>query len=125
MHAELRVYVHGRQMPVPAQIGIDPQAQFLAPLHTHDSSGVIHIEAVRSLPFKLGQLFTIWGVKFTRAQLGSYVAGAGVVLAAFVNGKPIANPPAYVMRSHDVIVVGYGRPGSFPPTFQFAFPPGL
>lgn len=79
---------------------------------------------MKSFPFSLGQLFTIWGVKFTRAQLGSYVAGAGDVLAAFVNGKPIANPPAFVMRSHDVIVVGYGR-GLFPTDLSVRVPAGL
>ncbi len=87
--------------------------------------GFIHVEAARSFPFTLGQLFTIWGVRFTRFQLGRYVAAADSVLAAFVNGKPIANPPGYVIRPHDLIVVGYGRSSTFPRAFRFEFPPGL
>jgi hypothetical protein len=31
-------------VPVPAGIGIDPAVGF-APLHTHDASGVIHVES--------------------------------------------------------------------------------
>src|SRR5207245_4068915 len=45
VHAALRVHVNGQQVTVPANIGIDPQGQFLASLHTHNTSGVIHIES--------------------------------------------------------------------------------
>jgi hypothetical protein len=109
----------GGRCPVPANLGIDAQEQFLAPLHTHDSSGVIHIEASEKYPFTLGQFFTIWGVKFTNAQLGGYVAGAGNVLAVYANGKAVSSPVGYVMNPHDDIVVGYGKPGSFPTSFQY------
>jgi hypothetical protein len=118
VHAALRVYVNGKQVPVPAKIGIEPEATSLASLHTHDASGVIHIESSEPYPFTLGQLFTIWGVEFTATQLGSYVAGAGNVLAVYANGKPVSNPVGYVMSRHDDIVVGYGKSGSFPTSFQ-------
>ena len=93
-------------------------------MHTHDASGVIHIESSEQYPFTLGQFFTIWGVKFTATQLGSYVAGAGNVLAVYANGKPVSNPAGYVMKPHDDIVVGYGKPGSFPTSFQNNWAPG-
>jgi hypothetical protein len=127
VHADLRVYVSGHQVPVPAQIGINPQEEFLAPLHTHDTSGIIHMEASEQYPFTLGQFFTVWGVTFTRTQLGSYVAGKGNVLAVYVNGSPVTNFVEYVMRPHDDIVVAYGKPGSFPTSFQYpwASNPGL
>ena len=67
IHARLRIFVDGRRVPVPAQIGIDPQGRFLAPLHTVD----------------------------------------------------------HVLRAHDRIVVGYGRPGSFPTVVHTPFPAGL
>jgi len=124
VHAELVVYVNGHKAPVPAQIGIDPQGQFLAPLHTHDTSGVIHIEAAQQYPFTLGQFFTIWGVKFTDTQLGGYTAVGGNVLRAYANGKPITHPVTYVMQPHDLILVGFGRPGSFPTRYSFGFTAG-
>jgi hypothetical protein len=119
IHAMLRVYVNGTQVPVPANVGIDPNATSLAPLHTHDTSGIIHIEATERYPFTLGQFFTIWGLKFTRSQLGGYVAGHGEALSVYANGQPVQNPAGYVMNPHDDIVVGYGKPGSFPTSFQF------
>jgi hypothetical protein len=119
VHANLRVYVNGHQVPVPGQIGIDKEEEFLAPLHTHDSSGIIHMEASERYPFTLGQFFTIWGVTFTNTQLGSYVAGNGNVLVAYVNGSPVTNFVGYVMNAHDDIVVAYGKPGSFPTSFTY------
>jgi hypothetical protein len=125
VHAALRVYVDGKQVPVPANIGIEPEAGSMASLHTHDTSGVIHIESSEKYPFTLGQFFTIWGVKFTGTQLGSYVAGAGNMLAVYANGKPVSNPVGYAMSPHDDIVVGYGKPGSFPTSFQQQWSEGM
>jgi hypothetical protein len=125
IHAALRLYVNGRQVEVPAHIGIDPEGRFLAPLHTHDTSGVIHMEASQAYPFTLGQFFTIWGVKFTNAQLGAYVANAVDALSVYVNGAHVSDPVGYLMRAHDHIVVAYGRAGSFPTSFDYTFPEGL
>jgi hypothetical protein len=124
VHAALRVYVSGKQVPVPANVGIEPEGASMASLHTHDTSGVMHIESSEQYPFTLGQFFTIWGVKFTSAQLGSYMASSGNALAVYVNGKPVANPVGYVMKPHDDIVVGYGKPGSFPTSFNHTWAPG-
>ncbi|MCW2971183.1 MAG: uncharacterized protein JWO23_2310 [Solirubrobacterales bacterium] len=122
IHAMLRVYVNGKQIPVPANVGIDPNATSLAPLHTHDTSGIVHIESTEQYPFTLGQFFTIWGVKLTSSQLGGYVAGNGKALSVYANGELVHNPVGYVMNAHDDIVVGYGRPGSFPTSFQYEWP---
>jgi hypothetical protein len=119
VHVALRIYIEGKQLPLASQIGIDASESFLAPLHTHDSSGVVHIESSERYPFTLGQFFTIWGVKFTGTQLGGYVPGNGKVLSVYVNGNPVANPVGYVMNAHDDIVVGYGKPGSFPTSFHY------
>jgi hypothetical protein len=125
IHALLRVYVNGRAEPVPALIGIDPQAGRLAPLHTHDASGIVHIESARPYPFTLGQFFAVWGVRLTGTSLGSYVDAGSRRLRVFVDGRRVAHPAAHVLRAHDRIVVGYGPPGSFPTTDHTPFPPGL
>ena len=124
VHSHLDVYTDGKRQTVPANVGIDPKSQFLASLHTHDTTGVIHMEAVQPFPFKLGQFFEIWGVKFTPTQLGAYHAGPGLVLQTWVNGKKITNPVGYVMKPHDQIIVGFGKPGSFPTKSKFKFSAG-
>lgn len=125
VHAYLRVYVNGKPIQVPSQIGIDQQDQLLAPLHTHDATGLVHMEANQPYPFTLGQFFSVWGVKFTDSQLGAYVNNGANALAVYINGKKIADPLNYKMQPHDLIVVGYGKPGSFPTSYRATFAPGL
>src|SRR3954453_15081258 len=117
----LRVYVNGQQEPVPANIGIDPSGAFLAALHTHDDSGIIHMESDSAYPFKLGQFFDMWGVKFTPTQVGAYYNQGKNTLQVYVNGKKVADPVKYQMKPHDAIVVAYGAPGSFPTKFTPKF----
>jgi hypothetical protein len=122
VHAQLSVYVNGKQTPVPADIGIDPQGRFISPIHTHDTTGVIHMESAKFYPFTLAEFVNVWGVYFTNNQLGSYKAGdGGNVLQLWVNGKQVSDPVHYQLKSHDVLVLGYGKPGSFPHKKSFSF----
>jgi hypothetical protein len=114
IHAELRIFVDGLPVPVPAFIGLPDTGTLFSPLHTHDDSGLIHMESTRPYPFTLGELFAVWGVAFTSTQLGGYRNGGGRTLQVYVNGKPVADPPGYIMHAHDTIIVGFGRPHSFP-----------
>jgi hypothetical protein len=114
IHALLHVYVQGQPVTVPANIGISAAAQLESPMHTHDTSGIIHIEAGQQFPFRLADFFAVWGVVFTNQQLGGYINSGQETVQVFVNGSHIADPSTYEIRSHDNIVVAYGRPGSFP-----------
>jgi hypothetical protein len=124
-HALLRIFIDGKRVQVPAQIGIDPQGRFLAPLHTHDATGIVHIESQRPYRFTLGQFFTIWGVRFTDTRIGGYANHGAQRLRVFVNSRPVAHPTARALRAQDRIVVGYGPPRSFPSTDHTPLPPGL
>jgi hypothetical protein len=116
VHAQLKVFANGKEMTVPQNVGIAPN--FLSSLHTHDAQGIIHMEAVEPYPFTLGQFFTVWGVKFTQTQLGSYTTANGLVLETYVNGEKVPNGPRYEMKQGDSIVVGFGKPGSFEKKFK-------
>ena len=124
IHAVLRVFVDGKPVAVPQGIGIDQGSNFFSSLHTHDTTGVIHMETDNPYPFTLGQFFTIWGVKLSKTQLGGMKNSAQSKVQTYVNGKPVADPVGYKPKSHDKIVVAYGKPGSAPKTFDYAFPSG-
>ncbi|MFD0328188.1 hypothetical protein ACFQZC_08120 [Streptacidiphilus monticola] len=62
LHTHLDVYVDGKQVQVPAEIGIDQATQQISPLHSHDTSGVIHIESPEKKDFTLGQFLKEWQV---------------------------------------------------------------
>ena len=127
IHQHLDLYVDGRKVTVPAGIGIDPAVGF-APLHTHDPSGVLHVESPTVRTYTLGQFFAVWGVRFTPSCLGGSCAGGGRRLRVFVDGKPVrGDPTALTLEPHQEIVIAFGTaaqlPSPVPSTYQF--PPGL
>ena len=68
-HAHLDVIADGAKVTVPAGIGFEVsngKVTGLTVLHTHDTSGVIHIESAANKPYTLGQVFTEWGVALER-----------------------------------------------------------
>jgi hypothetical protein len=87
---------------------------------------VIHMESEKAYPFTLGEAIDIWGVKFTDTQLGAYKAGVdGNVLQLWANGKQVTDMVNYQMKRHDILILGYGKPGSFPTKKSYTFEQGL
>jgi hypothetical protein len=127
-HQHLDVVVRGRGYPVPAGIGIDFHERFIAPLHTHDFNGIMHVESPTIRKFTLGQWFDVWGLRFSANCLGGYCAKGKERVWVFVNGKRwLGNPRQIALKEHQEIVVAYGTFASIPkpiPT-SFPFPPGL
>ncbi len=110
-HSLLQIIVNGKSVTVPMNIGL---GSIESPMHTHDDRGVIHMEAAREYPFTLGQFFEVWGVKFTKDQLGGYKNNSERSVQVFVNGKLVNDPVNYQLKEEDKIVVGYGKDGEVP-----------
>ena len=49
------------------------------PLHTHDTSGKIHVEADAPSTFTLGQLFAIWGQPLSYSNIAGIIGSPVVV----------------------------------------------
>ena len=128
IHQHLDVYVEGRQLTVPAGIGIDPADGFISPLHTHDTSGVMHVESPDVRTFTLGQFFAVWGVRLTGRCLGAYCASGPSLVRVFVDGHRVEGDPRQVaLAEHQEIVVAYGTPAQLPSPLPqiYDFPAGL
>ena len=73
IHPVLTLIENGKQVKVPSQIGISASKwkdhefdSFIgdmgcAPIHTHDSSGVMHVESSVTTQWTLGDFMKIWG----------------------------------------------------------------
>jgi len=127
IHQHLDLYVDGRKVQVPAGVGIDPAVGY-APLHTHDPSGVIHVESPTVRTYTLGDFFAVWGVRLTLSCLGGYCAGGGRHLRVYVDGRPYqGDPTTLALAPHQELVVALGTaaqlPSPIPSTYRF--PPGL
>ena len=128
IHEHLTVTVDGRAIGVPALLGIDEAGRRIAAIHTHDTTGIIHVESPEVKTFRLGQVFTEWDVALGRGRVGGYQDGKdGDRVALFVNRKAYAGDPAALAlgKRQDIDFV-VTTDGSAPkaPTTAFAFPAG-
>jgi hypothetical protein len=114
IHAMLHLYVNGLLVPLPADIGLDPAKGIESSMHTHDSTGIIHMEAAHPYRYTLGDFFSVWGVKLGPAQVGGLMGSGADKLHFYLNGRPLSDPAALVLHRHDSVVIGFGRVDSFP-----------
>ena len=133
IHAHLAVYVNGRQETVPYGIGVLPPLQLQQTpegpfveggkafywLHTHDNSGVIHIESPVERQYTLGDFFDIWGRPLGPTQVGPDPGPVTIL----VDGQVVPGDPRDVpLNAHSVIQLDVG---SFAPFQPFTFPAGF
>ncbi len=97
-HPELAIFVKGEKQEIPTNIGIGAVHN---PMHTHDSSGVVHLEfqgIVRKDDLKLGRFFEVWGKDFV--EFGSSVKMTG-------SGEEKAELQNYILKDGDKIELRY------------------
>ncbi len=128
-HAHLDISVNGSAVQVPAGIGFvmtNGQDVGVAVLHTHNPSGIIHIESPTNAPYTLGQFVTEWGVRLGPGQLGGVTDTNGNTLRMYVDGKAFAGDPAsIVLRPHHEIALWYGSTAATPHVpSSYQFPAG-
>ena len=119
IHQHVDIFVDGNSLPVPAGIGTGPG--FISPVHTHDPTGIIHVESPTVQTFTLGQFFDIWGVRFTTDCLGGYCTSAEKLLKVYVNGILASGDPRQLaLEAHQEIAIVYGQaPVQIPSSYLF------
>jgi hypothetical protein len=124
IHQHIDIFVNGQVVTVPADIGIGPD--FLSPIHTHDSTGIIHVESPTIRTYRLGQFFDEWGVRFTPDCIGGYCASGSTTSKVYVDGKLTtgADPRNLKLFAHEEIAIVYGTPPATIPA-SYTFPAGL
>lgn len=133
IHVHLAIYVDGTEKSVPAGIGIvkpwsttaDQAGTFVNGgkaiyyLHTHDESGVLHVESPTQSTYTLGQFFAEWNQPLSSGRVGPD-QGA---LTVYVNGAKYTGDPAKIpLDPHAVIQLDLGKPVAFKP---YTFAQGL
>lgn len=113
-HAHLDVIVDGEAVAVPANLGIDVSGRAMAELHTHDDTGVLHIEApTADKRYTLGQVFAEWGVRLDERGIGALGTDDAKTLRAYVDGEPVEGNPADIeLLEHRQIALVYGDDGA-------------
>jgi hypothetical protein len=96
-HIHLNITADGNPMVIPANIGIDPQLHEdnsldmygpqKSPLHTHTSSGTLHVESKIITDYTLGEFLDVWGL-----PLG------GKAIKMTVDGNPVSDYRNHILR---------------------------
>lgn len=117
IHAHLDVFWNGKKIQVPQGIGIE-EGNYILALHTHNPSGVIHVESPTEKDFTLAQFMGAWGVRLTSACLANRCSDIRI----YVDGKRYTQDPNdLVLKSHQEIAVVAGKaPEKIPSRYKFA-----
>jgi hypothetical protein len=115
IHAHVDVFIDGKAVTVPAMIGILPAQKCLYWMHTHDDSGIVHIEAPKKRAFTMAQFFDLW------KATGPGAPQRKDAPKIYVNGKKVDKRLDQVeLEEHMEIAVVYGKePASIPSSYNF------
>lgn len=118
IHAMLSVYQDGQRLALPDSIGRVPGCNY--EMHTHDGSGVMHIETNQAKTFTLGQFFALWGQSVSAAS----VAGLpGTPTYYIVDKEKVArftgDPSTITLDAHREIVIVTGTPPAQVPRYDW------
>jgi hypothetical protein len=123
-HIQLYIYVDGQQEVVPAGIGYSPQLSVFSPLHTHDPTGLLHVESADpNFQPVLGQFMDVWGVYMTNSCLGADCSSGDRQLRVYVNGDLYTGDPTLLPLTDTlVVVVTFGTKDQLPDPIPDTFP---
>jgi hypothetical protein len=132
IHSHLTIYINGVQKNLPYGVGIIPPytldtssgSPFVSGgsayyyLHTHDETGIIHIESPNSHIYTLGNFFDVWKQPLTTGQVGPDKG----TLTVYVDGKVFTgNPATITLTNHKDIQLDIGTNVPFK---SFTWPQG-
>jgi len=109
VHAHLAIINNGKWLALPKNIGILSSCDY--EMHTHDQTGIIHIEAPSVKNFTLGAFFDIWGEPLTSTN----VAGITGDVVAYINDngearRYMGDLRAITLTSHRDVTLQIGTP---------------
>lgn len=108
IHALLSIYRDGSRLALPGSVG---RAACNYEMHTHDGSGVVHIETDVAKVFTLGQFFALWGQPLgTTAVAGLAGTPTFYVIDNETVTRVTTDPAALTLDAHREIVIVTGTP---------------
>ena len=100
-HAFIEYYLDGVKQTVPADIGVPlddshPLARHgpsgIAPVHTHDNTGLLHLESKDQRDYTFGDFLALWEPDLTDNRV-----------LFFANDQPVTDMNSYVIQDQDTM----------------------
>ncbi len=104
-HPEIKISILGQKQEIPDNIGLGVVEK---PIHTHDNTGVIHLEfsgLVKKDDILLGKFFEVWGKKFSKDCIFDKCNGFEGQIKMLINGKQNFEFENYLMKDKDKIEI--------------------
>ena len=105
IHIFLDIEILEEKQLIPTNIGITYNGMRI--IHTHDSSGKLHIESIKPIPIYLKYFFTIWGKQFNKNCILDNCIEDGTSLTMFVNDLENKQYGDYVLQDGDRVKIVY------------------
>lgn len=132
IHAHLTIYVDGANVPLVANTGIAPIGVTSSSsvtcyywMHTHDTTGVIHIESPTTKLYTLNQYLDIWEKFSSTSSPFPTQLSSPTGWTIYVNGKQVNTDFSHLqLTAHEVVTIAYNSPNIKPDT-TYSFAAGL
>ncbi|HET9343826.1 MAG TPA: hypothetical protein VFO25_13010 [Candidatus Eremiobacteraceae bacterium] len=127
-HVHLSMFVNGEQIALPRGTGMKQpghnkfvyHAKCVYYVHTHDETGIIHIEPPDGRAFTLAQYFDLWGEPLSTNGFAGYSGSVSVYIDGVL--QPGMDPTTIAFSPFEEITLVIGTPPSWIPAY--VFPPG-
>jgi hypothetical protein len=105
-HTLVEINVDGKPVVIPAEIGIDDAAGRITAVHSHDETGIVHVESPKAgATFGLDQFLTLWGVGGSPKALCRSLTGATGCTVSVSSDKRGAASLTSTMHDRETITV--------------------
>lgn len=108
IHPRLKIIIDGEERVIPANIGLSFSSCERV-IHTHDTTGEIHIEPNFYQEFTLGDFFLVWGKPFSKEQILDFRVDDEHEILMTVNGKPNFEYENLILKDKQEIVIEYRK----------------
>jgi hypothetical protein len=111
-HPELEIYILGEKQQIKANLGITATGGMGKNIHTHDSTGVLHIEKpglVTKEDTKLKKFFEVWGQPFNANCILNKCNSEEGKVKMTVNGQENTEFENYLMQDKDKIKIFFEK----------------
>lgn len=124
-HVRMYIYVDGHPAVIPAEVGYSQAQQVFSPLHTHDETGIVHVESADpNFQPVLGQFMDVWGLYFTPECIGNQCASGDRQIRVFIDGQPYTGDPTLVpLNDQSTVVITMGTEAELPNPIPDSFIP--
>ena len=127
IHPWLRIVIEGQNVTIPADIGLVNGCE--EPTHTHDTSGIIHVESPDATgQYTLGGFFQVWSatyasitingtnhpIVFNSTDILGFRADSTHKIVLLVDGKPSTDYGSLILNSLDYCSASTTGPPCYP-----------